>query len=254
MPESTDSNSIISLLETFSPAFQLKSGTDDLKSSERFLSQTAQDTASLQRASHATSLKVLQYIAEMVDRSCTTLETGGGWSTCVFAAHAGKHICVNPDITANEMIRQFLQEHHVPTGELLFKDATSDAALPKLDSACKVDVALIDGNHSFPIPIVDWHYIDLRLKKGGILLVDDSHIRSVGLLCEFLRTEDSYQWHADIGNLTVFKKTAEERVWGWGGQRLNKAPANAKDRPKACRPLKVIRGIRKFLSGFRAQH
>lgn len=212
---------VIGLLDQDAPTFQLKSGTESLRSSEQFLSSRAVRTDEIARGSNACSSRVLRYIAEITHRGCTSLETGGGWSTCVFAAVSGKHYCVNPDVTANEMIRGFLRDHSVRHGELVFLDAVSDSALPALDRTCVIDVALIDGNHSFPVPIIDWHYIDLHMKKGGLVLIDDTHIQSVRVLYDYLSTEDSYEKVKDIGALGVFRKTADQRVWGWGDQRFN---------------------------------
>jgi predicted O-methyltransferase YrrM len=218
----TNGQTVLELLELYSPAFQLKSGTEELKSSELFLSQVARRTDHISRASHACSLSVLKYLADSVKDEYITLETGGGWSTCVFAACAKKHICINPDITANELIERFLREHDVNIGELVFHHETSDMALPALDKTCHLDVAFIDGNHSFPIPVLDWHYIDLHLKEGGVILIDDSHIRSVGVLSEYLSKEESYEKITTIGQTEVFRKVAEHRVWGWADQNFNK--------------------------------
>jgi len=223
MTNNTGGQTAIELLGLHSPAFQLKSGTEQLKSSEHFFSRTSQRTDDIVRASHGCSPQLLKYISETVTRANITLETGGGWSTCVFAACAKKHICVNPDITANDLIRSFLQEHSVGIGELVFINDTSDMALPVLDKSCQIDFALIDGNHSYPIPILDWHYIDLHLKAGGIVLIDDTQIKSVGVLCDFLSTEESYNKITEIGTTAVYKKIADDRVWGWSDQMINKA-------------------------------
>lgn len=169
MTKGSDSQVVIELLKTNSPLFQLKSGTGRLKSSEDYLSQFPRRTDEYERASHSASLEVLEYIARK--RSNVSLETGAGWSTCVFAACSDKHVCINPDVTANEMIQRFLRKHRINTGELIFLNDTSDSALPNLDKSYKIDFALIDGNHSFPIPVIDWYYIDLHLKKDGIVIV-----------------------------------------------------------------------------------
>jgi len=222
MIKKEEGHKILELLEFYYPAFQLKSGTKQLASSEQFLSEVARRTDEIERASHACSLRSLRYISEILTKEDVTIETGGGWTTCVFASYAKKHICVNPDITANELVKRFLEEHDVSIGELVFLNETSDTGLPALDKSCEFDVALIDGNHSFPIPILDWHYIDLHLKKGGIFLIDDSNIRSVKVLCEYLSMEKSYKRVIDIGNMVVYRKIEDNRVWGWASQEFNK--------------------------------
>jgi hypothetical protein len=243
MTQKTTGQAVVELLELHSPAFQLKSGTEQLRSSEQLLSGTACRTDHITRSSHASSLGVLRYLSETVTRENTTLETGGGWSTCVFAACSGKHICVNPDVTANEMIQRFLDEHGVSIGKLVFLNDTSDSVLPTLDRSCKIDVALIDGNHSFPLPIVDWHYIDLHLQRDGIVLVDDSHIHSVAVLCEYLSLEETYTKVTDIGNTAVFRKLAGQRVWGWSDQAFNRLESHRRNLPAVSHLKTVIKRV-----------
>lgn len=222
MIEKNKRQSIVELLEYYSPSFQLQSGTDELRNSELFFSRTSNRTDNIQRASFAPSSEVLNCIADFVKNDHVTLETGGGRSTCVFATCAKKHICINPDITANELIRDFLREHNVEVGELVFLNETSDSALPRLDDSLKIDVAYIDGNHSFPIPIIDWHYIDLHLNVGAYILIDDVHMRSVGVLIEYLSTENSYEKVSRISTTVIYRKVAPNRTWGWADQGLNR--------------------------------
>lgn len=216
---------VIELLKEKAPAFQLQSGIQELPSSEGFLAQGPRSTESLKRQSHASTAALLDYLAEIVKPGFTTIETGGGWSTCVFSACGGKHICVNPDITANRLIREFLDSNGVQHGTLEFMDDVSDHALPLLGKDIGIDVALIDGNHSFPIPVVDWHYIDPALKKGGMLLVDDTNVKSVSILCDYLSLEPSYKKVTDVGNTAVYEKVREGRVWGWADQKYNHKPS-----------------------------
>ena len=242
---------ILDLLKIHTPAFQLKSGSDELKSSEQFFSIGSQETEGMSRACHASSLAVLEFISETIMDGDVSLETGGGWSTCVFAACAKKHICINPDITANELIKRFIEDNNINIRELIFRNETSDIALPALDKNLLLDIALIDGNHSFPIPIIDWHYMDLHLKKGSIILIDDTHIRSVGVLSEYLSLEKNYEKIAEIGNADVFKKICSCRVWGWADQEFNKIYNIKKNHAKSTLMTRFInRLIRNFRNNF----
>jgi predicted O-methyltransferase YrrM len=212
---------ILVLLNEHQPAFQLRSGTTELSSSEAHFAEQGRDTRAIARASYASSDDVLEFLAATIRPDWVTLETGGGRSTCVFSAAAKQHLCINPDRTANELVREFLTRHGVPAAGLEFLSEPSDVALPLLPKDLSVDLALIDGNHSFPLPIIDWHYIDRHLKPGGLLVVDDTHIRSVRLLIDFLATERSYAPDRTIGATSVWRKGSETRVWGWAAQPMN---------------------------------
>lgn len=214
-------NRLIELLEIEKPMFQVKSGTKEFPSSERFFGEGAKHTRDFARACHVVSKEVLTYLASIIKPNNITLETGGGYSTVVFAVCSLKHICVNPDITANELIRSFLQKHGHACEHLEFLEDSSDKSLPKLKLAEKVDVALIDGNHSFPFPIIDWHYIDGFLGRGSKILIDDIHINSVKIVSDFLLSEPSYKYVTTIGTCTAFEKINDTRVIGWADQGIN---------------------------------
>jgi len=216
---------VLELLSRHKPAFQLKSGTAQLASSEGLLSRNAVRTDHIDRASHACSMAVLEFLTSTLTADMTTIETGGGWSTCVFAGCAGKHYCVNPDVTANELVEGFLREHEIPCGHLHFMHGTSDAMLPTLAPDIVIDVAFIDGCHSFPLPVIDWYYIDLHMKQGAIVILDDTHINAVAVVRDFLATDPAYEKVRDIGKAAVFRKIRDARSVGWAGQPFNKAPA-----------------------------
>ena len=216
---------IVELLNRHQPAFQLQSGTPECLSSEAHFVDGPRETGAIERKSYASGDDVLRFIAETVRGDWVTLETGGGRSTCVFAATAKTHYCINPDMTANDLVRAFLTQHGQMKAELHFLARPSDQALPELSKDVLVDLAYVDGNHSFPIPIIDWHYMDVHLRQGGLLLVDDTQIRSVGILTEYLAAEESYAFERMLGNTSVWKKTKRARTWGWSTQGFNRVEA-----------------------------
>jgi len=113
-----------------------------------------------------------------------------------------------------------LRNHSIYRENLEFISEPSDRGLPLINQDEQLDFALIDGNHSFPMPIIDWHYIDYHLRIGGWLLVDNTEIRSVSILCNYLMTEPAYKKIDDIGVTAIFQKVAK-RWYGWKKQAMN---------------------------------
>lgn len=249
VPRADHATGIIELLSRHQPAFQLLSGTPELSSSEAYFVDGGRETDAFKRASYASGEDVLKFLADTVQSDWVTIETGGGRSTCVFAATAKVHYCINPDITANDLIRAFVTEHACLKADLNFVAASSDEAFAALPKALRVDLAYIDGNHSFPIPLLDWHYVDLRLRKDGLLLVDDMQIRSVALLTDYLATEESYELHLSLGNTSVWRKVRESRTWGWSAQRINhkNTPGVGAARDRGSFGKRIRRRIRRLL-------
>jgi predicted O-methyltransferase YrrM len=74
-----------------------------------------------------------------------------------------------------------------------FHDAPSQLALPSLVSqGVKIDFAFIDGWHTFDFASVDFFYVDLLLRPGGVVVIDDTDFPSVWKLCRYITTNRAY--------------------------------------------------------------
>lgn len=137
------------------------------------------------------SLGTLEALARMASRTERTLEVGCGVSTIVFAAAGTSHVAISPAPDEFERILQYCAAIGVDTRRVDFRQGSSAEVLPALDD--EFDLALIDGAHSFPHPVVDFHYVSRLLRPGGVLLLDDVPIPSVGLVYRFLVTEPGWE-------------------------------------------------------------
>jgi hypothetical protein len=130
-----------------------------------------------------------------VTEGARTVETGCGASTVVFAAQGARHTTISPDAGEHQRVREYCRRIGVDDSNVTFIAASSDQVLPTLFDGRELDFAFIDGAHSFPYPIVDWHYIAERLKVGGRVLVDDIPIPAVAPVFKFMHAES--QWRLD---------------------------------------------------------
>jgi len=218
---------VLELLAREAPLFQLKSGERGLSSAEGlFLEQGGTETSRFERASAALPAESLSVMDRLLRPDHVTLEVGGGHSTVLFAASVANHYCVNPDKTANRLIREFMESHGLWRDNLCFIEESSDHALPRFEAEDEIDVALLDGNHSFPFPMLEWHYVDRKLRRGGWLIVDNVEITAVRMLCEFLRSEPAYRLVEKARgshryDCHVYEKVADQVVSGWSAQGIN---------------------------------
>lgn len=158
---------------------------------------------------------VLEFIDQAIQPGDTTLETGEGYSTVVFAARGVRHTCVSPNGDAVERIKQFCASNGVSTEGVQFPLRQSEDYLPGLGEVT-LDLVLIDGGHGFPTPLVDWRYVAPRLRVGGLLIVDDTQLGPVRLLRDFLASEAGWELVREFPYRTaVFRKTApfQSREW-----------------------------------------
>jgi predicted O-methyltransferase YrrM len=145
-------------------------------------------------SSHAVTPKVLRFFADHVKSDDLTAETGGGHTTVALAALAKHHLCVTDDAASVELIKQYMTQVGIPADKVTFIVESSDTALPRLPTDQVFDFVFLDGEHSYPYPVIDWHYLDPRLKVGGILGVDNTEIRAVYDLCVFLKENKTYNF------------------------------------------------------------
>jgi len=162
--------------------------------------------------------EVLELIDDAVHQGSTTLETGAGVSTVLFAIKRSRHFCVVPAAGEVELIRRYCAERDVSTGTITFCVDQSERVLPKLDLP-ELDLVLIDGAHRFPSPFIDWFYTAARLKVGGALIVDDTNLWTAGILKQFLCEEPEWRLEREIAARTaLFVKTQPLTTREWNYQ------------------------------------
>jgi len=164
--------------------------------------------------------ETLAFIADGVSPADLTLEIGSGASTVVFAAAGARHTAISPVSHEHERIVEYCNSIGVPTHDLSFVAASSDAVVPTLDQP--LDLVLLDGTHAFPYAIVEWHYLRRLLRPGGLMVIDDVPIPAVTPLHRFMSTDESWEVVRSLDRRTVaFRKLRESPAQTWRDQRIN---------------------------------
>jgi len=162
----------------------------------------------------------LAFLVDVVGRDHRTLETGVGYSTVLFAVRGAHHTVVSPFEFEHDRVRAWCEEHDVDLSRVSFVAQASQQALPELE-ATPLDLVLIDGDHAFPTPFIDFYYAARRLVPGGLLVLDDTHVRSCALLAEFLRA-DTPRWrvHTEMWTTNVYERLDGplQPIDGWAAQ------------------------------------
>ncbi len=154
---------------------------------------------------------VLRFIYEHVAPGNHTLEIGSGLSTLVFAARGAVHMCVTPSTSEKERLTAYASQANIPFDKVTYVNEFSELALPNLRVEKPLDVVLIDGKHAFPWPFVDWFYTVNHLRKGGLLLVDDTHLITGKILCDFMKSDPGWEFVTLLdGKTEAFRKLTED--------------------------------------------
>jgi hypothetical protein len=157
----------------------------------------------------------LLFLQSRLKRGMRTIETGAGVSTIAFAMGGTRHTCVVPDRRVVRRIGRYCASAGISLRSVTFVLNRSEYALPKLHTA-SYDFALIDGRHGFPAPFIDWFYIADRLRRRGVVLVDDTWIWTCDVLVRFLDANPGWRRCADLPTSAAFVKernSAQHAEW-----------------------------------------
>ena len=166
--------------------------------------------------SYELSDRALYFINDHVNEHSFTLETGAGISTIVFAIRQTNHTCIVPEADLAARIKEYCAQCNLSLERISFLIGKSEDILPSLTKS-DLDLVLIDGQHAFPTPFLDWYYTAAKLKIGGTLLIDDVQLWTGHILKQFLREEPEWSLATELsGRTAVFTKTKEcsqEKWW-----------------------------------------
>src|SRR6185436_15229680 len=71
-----------------------------------------------------------------------------------------------------------------------------------------LDLVLVDGPHGFPFPHLEYYFLYPHLAAGGLLVLDDIHVRTVNDLFRFLRADAMFELLAVVHTTAFFRRTA----------------------------------------------
>lgn len=155
---------------------------------------------------------VLTWMIEHLDPGGRTLETGCGYSTVILGALADSHTTVSLFDDEFVEIRKWCDAQAVSMNHVNFIAEATQTALPRFVPD-RLDLVLIDGDHAFPAPFLDWYYTADSINKGGFLMVDDTQIPTGKLLTEFLDTETERWSRVEVlGKTTVYQRITDAKV------------------------------------------
>ena len=165
----------------------------------------------------------LRWISEAVSGVSSTVETGVGASTVVFASTGARHTAISPDPAEHQLVRDYCERIGVDHSRVTFVAGLSDDVLPSILGRDRtLDAAFIDGAHSFPFPEVDWYYISRSLKIDGKLLLDDIPIPAVAPVFRHMCLEPNWRLDGIFDDRTAaFTMLGVPAPEDWGTQPFN---------------------------------
>ena len=163
--------------------------------------------------------KALEWLEENVRPGMSTLETGAGSSTLVFATRGAEHEAVTPDAAEEERIRAECRRLDIDDSRVRFAIGPSHEVLPQLEPR-PLDLVLLDGAHGFPYPVLDWWYVAPHVRVGGLVLLDDAYMPPVRVVVDALRDTPGWEVAAAVSPRTVAVRKVAEGLppFDWHGE------------------------------------
>ena len=207
---------------------------------------------------------VMRWLFANVTSGQRTLETGCGYSTILFALKGARHTVISPVVEEHQRVRQWCDVNGIDLSNLDFNLAHSEEVLPTL-ALEPLNVVLIDGWHAFPAPLLDWFFTANKLVVDGHLIVDDTHIKAVRILRDFLEAEQG-RWElvARFKQTDIFRKVSRDVFIGefhtqpWGAKpyisiqdRLARIRLGSLLRAKLAASLKLVPPLYRTLKAAR---
>jgi SAM-dependent methyltransferase len=125
-----------------------------------------------------------------------SLETGCGKSTVMFSNLASQHYVFAYDDrdAPDSSVKMVQSDPEFRAETTTFVYGPTQRTLPRytFPDGLMFDVILIDGPHGYPFPDLEYALLYDRLKPGGILILDDVHIASIGAMYDLLREDRMY--------------------------------------------------------------
>jgi predicted O-methyltransferase YrrM len=197
------------------------------------------DKLGLTHKSHAAGAfpsSVLREIEKILPTSYeNSLETGCGKSTILFSNLAKSHtvFCIDDRSEGSKSSIAYYEECPLTKRDrIALVLGPTQLTLPNYKEFKPLDVALIDGPHGYPFPDMEYYYLYPHIKIGGILIVDDVHIASIGRMADMIAEDEMFEFVNLFATTAIFRRTSAPLFNpfgdGWSEQHYNRRriPAN----------------------------
>jgi Methyltransferase domain len=150
-------------------------------------------------------------------------ETGCGGSTIVLS-HISKHHTAFAMEGADRTITGLSQHSDFRPDTVAFVEGETKRTLPLHLFEDRLDLALLDGPHAYPLPQLEFAYLFPQVRVGGWVALDDIQIPSVHELVRFMRMEPSIVLEEVAVRTAFFRKIRECDLGpdGWQHQGMNR--------------------------------
>ncbi|MPZ46678.1 MAG: class I SAM-dependent methyltransferase [Betaproteobacteria bacterium] len=139
-----------------------------------------------------------------------TAETGVGRTTLLFSHLSDDHVVFALD--GEKSLSQTKCSSLLRAERVRFVEGPSQRTLPQHLFEQGLQAVLIDGPHGYPFPDIEYYYFYPHLAAGGILIIDDIDIPSIGRMLDILRADSMFEFREVVGKTAFLTRTHEPAI------------------------------------------
>jgi len=155
------------------------------------------------------SLDTLRCIERYLDGVTSTAETGCGRSTILFSNISTQHtaFCIDDRNEKDSSLSYVNASPEFRKKTVDFILGPSQATLPSFEHRNPYDAVLLDGPHGWPFPELEYFFFYPHIRQGGLLIVDDVQIPTVGRMADVLQEDSMWLLELVSGKTALFRRT-----------------------------------------------
>jgi hypothetical protein len=137
-------------------------------------------------------------------------ETGCGKSTILLSNVAAHHtvFCLDERSLGDDSSIDFYERCPLTQLKRLHNVfGPTQVTLPAFKHTHKYDIVLLDGPHGWPYPELEYYFFYPHIAIGGLLIVDDCQIPTIGRMADILIEDDMWELVTMAGTTAIFRRT-----------------------------------------------
>ena len=155
-------------------------------------------------------LKAMAANAQNLGEVRYSAETGAGKTTLLFSHISSNHAVFTLDV--GESLSKVRHSNLFRQERVTFITGPSQLTVPHAKFPHKLDMVLIDGPHGYPFPDLEYYYLYPHIREGGLLLIDDINIPTIGRMFDIVRSEDMFELVEVVEYTAFLRRTSAPSI------------------------------------------
>jgi hypothetical protein len=171
----------------------------------------------------AVQLRAILRHAQRLGAIHHSAETGSGKTTVLFSHLSSHHLSFAKDDAKS--ISAVRSSPLFNSDTVTYIEGPTQMTLPKYTFTQAFQIVLIDGPHAYPFPDMEYYYFYPHISAGGLLIIDDIQIPTIGRMCEILKADPMWELLEEFTGMAFLRRTrapmVDPRYDGWWQQGYN---------------------------------